>query len=212
MVPGATAFTGIPRFAYSMASDLVAASKPPFVSDASTDGHRRIRVIDQACRHLHDMTAAPLLHFSDRKLRHVEEPSEIDVQNGSVVGVRVLSERLGDENAGVVNERVDAPKPTHRLRDDTVGRIPSANIAGYCHDAIVRGRLNRSGRGDHLVIAIAVCIDEGCADALRRTRDDGNLLHCAHRKSPTTGDRSRGTARRRRVQVAATVIQAAGYG
>src|SRR6266513_808322 len=38
MTPGATAFTLMPRFAYSIASDLVAALKPPFVSEASTDG------------------------------------------------------------------------------------------------------------------------------------------------------------------------------
>ena|SRR6516165_11714316 len=38
MMPGATAFTLIPRFAYSIASDLVAAARPPFVSDASTEG------------------------------------------------------------------------------------------------------------------------------------------------------------------------------
>jgi hypothetical protein len=43
MVPGATAFTRIPRFAYSIASDLVAAFRPPFVSEASTDGTRRSR-------------------------------------------------------------------------------------------------------------------------------------------------------------------------
>jgi hypothetical protein len=38
VVPGATAFTRIPRFAYSIASDLVAAFRPPFVSGSSTEG------------------------------------------------------------------------------------------------------------------------------------------------------------------------------
>ena len=38
MMPGATAFALIPRFAYSIASDLVAAARPPLVSDASTEG------------------------------------------------------------------------------------------------------------------------------------------------------------------------------
>ena len=38
MTPGATAFTRMPRFAYSIASDLVAAPRPPFVRDASTEG------------------------------------------------------------------------------------------------------------------------------------------------------------------------------
>ena len=38
MMPGETALTRIPREAYSTASDLVAAARPPLVSAASTDG------------------------------------------------------------------------------------------------------------------------------------------------------------------------------
>ena len=38
MMPGATALTRMPRDAYSMASDLVAAASPPLVSAASTEG------------------------------------------------------------------------------------------------------------------------------------------------------------------------------
>ena len=38
MTPGETAFTRMPRLAYSIASDLVAAFRPPLVSDASTEG------------------------------------------------------------------------------------------------------------------------------------------------------------------------------
>ena len=45
MTPSATAFTRIPRLAYSIASDLVAALRPPFVSEASTDG-TPLRVVD----------------------------------------------------------------------------------------------------------------------------------------------------------------------
>ena len=38
ITPGDTALTRTPFFAYSIASDLVAAFNPPLVSDASTDG------------------------------------------------------------------------------------------------------------------------------------------------------------------------------
>jgi len=38
MLPGETALTRMPRAAYSMASDLVAAARPPLVSAASPDG------------------------------------------------------------------------------------------------------------------------------------------------------------------------------
>src|SRR5262249_47539432 len=38
MIPGETPFTRIPKEAYSMASDRVAAASPPFVSAVSTAG------------------------------------------------------------------------------------------------------------------------------------------------------------------------------
>jgi hypothetical protein len=38
MMPGETALTRTPRDAYSMASDLVAAARPPLVSEVRTDG------------------------------------------------------------------------------------------------------------------------------------------------------------------------------
>ena len=38
MIPGETAFTRMPAFAYSIASDFVAAFKPPLVNEASTEG------------------------------------------------------------------------------------------------------------------------------------------------------------------------------
>lgn len=38
MMPNATALERIPRPAYSIASDLVAALRPPLVSEASTEG------------------------------------------------------------------------------------------------------------------------------------------------------------------------------
>jgi len=38
MMPGETALTRMPREAYSIASDRVAAARPPLVSAASTDG------------------------------------------------------------------------------------------------------------------------------------------------------------------------------
>jgi hypothetical protein len=38
MMPGETALTRMPREAYSTASDLVAAARPPLVSAVSTEG------------------------------------------------------------------------------------------------------------------------------------------------------------------------------
>ena len=38
MMPGEMALTRMPREAYSIASDLVAEARPPFVSDVKTEG------------------------------------------------------------------------------------------------------------------------------------------------------------------------------
>src|SRR3984885_10802340 len=107
MTPGATAFTLIPSLAYSIASDLVAALKPPFVSDASTDGTWEFRVFDQARRDLHDVAAMPLLHLGDGELCDVKEAREVDAHHSRVISLGILSERLGDEYASVVDERID---------------------------------------------------------------------------------------------------------
>jgi len=55
------------------------------------------------------MAAALLLHLGDGELRDVEESGEVDAQDGGVVGLGVLGEGLGDEDAGVVDECVDGP-------------------------------------------------------------------------------------------------------
>src|SRR5216684_1015807 len=141
MTPGATAFTLMPRFAYSIASDLVAALKPPFVSEASTDG-----TWEFACS----------------------------------IRLGILSERLGDEYASVVDERIDAPEPRQALGNRTLGRLPVGNVAGHHQDLVIVGRPDRPCRRDHPVIAMAICFDKGCAHALRGASDDGNLPVAAH--------------------------------
>ena len=64
-------------------------------------------VVDQARRDLHDVAAA-LFHC---ELADVEEASEIDARR--VVDLGVVGEWLGDEDAGVVYDRVDVAEPGH---------------------------------------------------------------------------------------------------
>jgi hypothetical protein len=68
-------------------------------------------MVDEARGNLNDMAPALLLHLGDGELRGVEEPGGVDAQDGSVIGLGVLGEGLGDEDARVVDERVDAPEP-----------------------------------------------------------------------------------------------------
>ena len=131
MMPGDTAFTRMPRLAYSIASDLVAAFRPPLVSEASTDGTPRVGVIDQAGRDLDDVAAALLLHLGDGELGDVEEARDVDADHGRIVFGGVLRERLGDEDAGVVDQRVDAAEALDGLRDHALGGVPVGDVAGH---------------------------------------------------------------------------------
>ena len=73
-------------------------------------GHLRIGLIDQGRGDRNDMAAARLLHLGDGALRDMEKSGEVGGHDGDLVVLRVLGERLGDEDAGVVDERVGAPQ------------------------------------------------------------------------------------------------------
>jgi hypothetical protein len=121
------------------------------------------------------MAATPLLHLGDGELCDVKEPGDVDAQDRRVVGLGVLSERFGDEDAGVVDERVDAPELGYAFGDRTLGRLPIGDVAGNDQDVVVVRRLDRACRRDDPIIAIAVGLDEGRADALRRPGNDSNF-------------------------------------
>jgi hypothetical protein len=53
----------------------------------------------------------PLLHLCDGELRDVKEAPEVDAQHSRVISFGILSERLGDEYASVVDECIDSPEP-----------------------------------------------------------------------------------------------------
>src|SRR5712672_2088863 len=113
-------------------------------------------------------------------LRDVKEACEVDAQHSRVISLGILSERLGDEYAGVVDERVDAPEPGQAFGNRTLGRLPVGNVAGQHQDLVIVGWPDRPCRRDHPVIAIAICFDKGRAHALRGASDDGNLPFAAH--------------------------------
>jgi hypothetical protein len=102
----------------------------------------RICVVDEARCDLYDMAAALFLHFGDGELRDVKEARDIDAQHRRIIDLSVLSERFGDEDAGAVDERVDAPEPGHAFRDRTLGRLPIGDVAGDDHDVVAARRLH----------------------------------------------------------------------
>src|SRR6516162_7794917 len=130
------------------------------------------------------MAAALLLHFGDGELRDVKEAGEVDAEDRRVVGRGVLGERLGDEDAGVIDKRVDAPEPGHSFGYRTLGGVRIGDVAGHREDLIIVRRLDRARGRNYPIAAIAVRLDEGRANALRRASNDSNLLFDAHGKPP----------------------------
>ena len=170
----------MPRLAYSIASDLVAAFSPPLLSEASTEGTLRVGLIDQGGRDLDDVAGPLLLHLGDGELRDVEEAGNVGAHHRRIVLGGVLRERLCDEDAGIVDQRVDTAKAGDGLRNHALGRLPVGDVAGNGEHVIVARRLDGTCGGDDAIIAIAKTLDQGGADALRCTGDDGNLLLDTH--------------------------------
>lgn len=90
----------------------------------------------------------------------------------AVVFQGVLGERLGDEDAGIVDERVDAPgnwataSAITRFRCLGVGDAATGDGENLvAADGLIDG-------GDHAIVAIVVCSIERGADALRRAGND----------------------------------------
>ena len=69
--------------------------------------HAAARLIREDCRDVHYMPRLLLLHLRDHLLRHEEVAGHIGVHYQIVVVLGVLGERLGNENACVVNQQVD---------------------------------------------------------------------------------------------------------
>src|SRR6266446_5365400 len=54
------------------------------------------------------------------------------------------------------------------------------DVAGHGQDIVIVRRLDRPRVRDHPVIALAIRLDQGPADALRRTGDDGDFPSGIH--------------------------------
>src|SRR5690349_9633009 len=145
MMPGETALTRMPREAYSTASDRVAAAGPPLVSAARTEGTLEFPWSARVAEMLTTWPAAGLQHVGDGPLGQPEEPGEVDAGHQGVVLGGVVGERLGDADAGVVDERADAAEASECSADDPVGGGGVGEVAVDGEHVWVLGRLHCAG-------------------------------------------------------------------
>src|SRR5664279_5896437 len=111
--------------------------------------HIAVRVVHEAGRHLHNVAAVALTqHLRDRQLRGGDKAGEVDPDQSLVVVGGVAGERLGDEDPGVVHERVDPAEVAHGGVDHVAGDDRIGDVTGYGDDAGVTGWRDRTGVGD----------------------------------------------------------------
>ena len=122
------------------------------------------------------MARSLLQHFGDGALGQREEPGEIDADHRCVVVGGVVGERLGDVDPGIVDEGVDAAEALECPADDPVGGGGFGDVPVDGEHIRVPVGLDRPGGGHDRPAPPPVLGDEAGADALRASRDDGDLL------------------------------------
>ena len=130
------------------------------------------------------MPAALREHLPDGPLRDVEEPRQVHRQHFGEVGLGVLGERLGDENPGVVDQRIDPAELPDRVPDHPVGDRRVGDVASDSEYVRRSVQLDGPGVGDDAVAAIEIATDQTRADPLRRPGDDGDLAFSTHDEPP----------------------------
>ncbi len=139
------------------AATSVAAAMPPLLSEASTEGTSEradsssvvvmLTMWPPPCRSIGSMT---------RCVRWKKPPTLTLITVGVVVG-RVVGERLGDEDARVVDQGVDPAEPVERGRDDLRRGGGVGHVAGHGdHAGVVAGLRMERGVGHHGVPDLAV--------------------------------------------------------
>jgi hypothetical protein len=110
---------------------------------------------------------ASLEHLADDALGQHEESREVDADRTCIVVNRVVGKRLGDEDASVVDEGVDAPEALECPTEDPIdgGGIGDVSLDGK-HGRIP-DRLDRAGGSNDRPTSPPVLGDDACADALR---------------------------------------------
>jgi hypothetical protein len=93
----------------------------------------------------------------------VEKSAEVDRQHSGIIVVGMLNEWLSDEDASIVDKRVDATESIERLRNNFFCRYLIA-VAGDRENIRSRRRLDLAGVRNHAVISIAICLDQSFAD------------------------------------------------
>ena len=128
--------------------------------------HAGDRLVHQARRDADDVTRSLLQHLRGGALGDVEEAIDVDPHHQGVVLARVLGERLREKDARVVDQGVDPAEALESLLHDPLSGGRVADIAGDREHVRIVALLDGAGGGDHPIIAVAIGLNQACADPL----------------------------------------------
>lgn len=143
-------------------------------------GHTVYRVVGQAGGDVDHVALALFFHLGDGQLGDVEEAVEVDRQHRCVVFRGVGGERFGDEDAGVVDQGVDAAEACHAFADHPLSGGRVADVAGDGQDLRVVRRFDRARGGDDVVAQFAEGLDHAFAQTLGSSGDNDSFFRIAH--------------------------------
>ena len=141
-------------------------------------GKRCRRLLRDRGGDVDDMAGAGLQHAGRCPLRDVKKSREVRRGRRREVGLRIVDERLGNEDAGIVHQRVDASIALDGRADDALGSVGRGDIAvDRQHRGISRNIAgpDRAGGSDDAVADGAEALHQVSADAARRAGDDDHL-------------------------------------
>ncbi|MCY1448301.1 hypothetical protein D9M71_649590 [compost metagenome] len=142
--------------------------------------HLGIGLQGDGCGDGDDLPGAVLRHVPCGRLGGINEAFEVGVDDGLDVSRGVLGHRLGDEDAGIVDQHVDLAEGFNGLGEQSFSRLRLGNVAFHqeevCRIAqFIRGVLQaRQGAGvaDYIVAALKVGFGDGETQAAGSAGDD----------------------------------------
>ena len=84
------------------------------------------------------------------------------------IGFGIVDELLGDENTGVIYQRVDTSETLDGPVDDALGSIAAGDVAIDDQDSRITGGIDRARVGNDAIANLAEPFDQTGADATRQ--------------------------------------------
>src|SRR6202043_4028039 len=113
----------------------------------------------------------------------MKESREIYRDHRCEILFRILGERLGDEDASVVDKRIYSPEALGSHAQNAFGRLRAGNVTLDHQDRRIVALAHRTRTGDHLIADLPIGFRQLRADAAGRSGDDDDFSLGCHVRS-----------------------------